>query len=149
YYGGAFGLTAALSFWEVGLSGWQLIPRLVGPFVILVLAILVAPALDQPLDGVHASGAWSALESLLPRSPFSSRSSISTRHRFNYRMHVQTLSSKIRRMRPTWVSGTPMAAVRARSDIRSSPKSRPPTSRTSSVSGPFTRATFQRSTDQS
>src|SRR5262249_8629372 len=89
YYGGAFGLTAALSFWEVGLSGWQLIPRLVGPFVILVLAILVAPALDQPLDGVHASGAWSALESLLPRSPFSSRSSISTRHRFNYQMHVQ------------------------------------------------------------
>src|SRR5262249_55863923 len=55
------------------------------------------------------SGAWSALESLLPRSPFSSRSSISTRHRFNYRMHVQTLSSKIPRMRPRRVSGTPMA----------------------------------------
>src|SRR5262249_21396205 len=35
------------AFWEVGLSGWQLIPRLVGPLVLLVLAILVAPALDQ------------------------------------------------------------------------------------------------------
>ena len=46
-YVGAFVFTVAWSFWEVGLSGWQLIPRLVGPFVILVLAILVAPALDQ------------------------------------------------------------------------------------------------------
>lgn len=46
-YVGAFVFTAAWSFWEVGLSGWQLIPRLVGPFVLLVLAILVAPALDQ------------------------------------------------------------------------------------------------------
>src|SRR5262249_7896851 len=34
-------------FWEVGLSGWQLIPRLVAPFVFLVLAILIAPALDR------------------------------------------------------------------------------------------------------
>src|SRR5262249_12060871 len=46
-YLGAFALTAAWSFWEVGLSGWQLIPRLVGPFVLLILAILVAPLLDQ------------------------------------------------------------------------------------------------------
>src|SRR5262249_31046795 len=44
---GAFAFTAAWSFWEVGLSGWQLIPRLVGPFVLLILAILVAPLLDQ------------------------------------------------------------------------------------------------------
>src|SRR5215472_9430502 len=27
-YVGAFAFTAAWSFWEVGLSGWQLIPRL-------------------------------------------------------------------------------------------------------------------------
>src|SRR5262249_15990642 len=46
-YVGGFAFTAAWSFWEVGLSGWQLIPRLVGPFVLLVLAILIAPALDQ------------------------------------------------------------------------------------------------------
>ena len=46
-YIGAFAFTAVWTFWEVGLSGWQLIPRLVGPFVFLVLAILVAPALDQ------------------------------------------------------------------------------------------------------
>src|SRR5262252_5202883 len=46
-YVGAFVFTCVWAFWEVGLSGWQLIPRLVGPFVLLVLAILVAPALDQ------------------------------------------------------------------------------------------------------
>src|SRR5262245_42465473 len=46
-YVGAFAFTVAWSFWEVGLSGWQLIPRLVGPFVLLILTILVAPTLDQ------------------------------------------------------------------------------------------------------
>jgi quinoprotein glucose dehydrogenase len=46
-YIGAFAFTSVWTFWEVGLSGWQLIPRLVAPFVLLVLAILVAPALDQ------------------------------------------------------------------------------------------------------
>jgi quinoprotein glucose dehydrogenase len=46
-YVGAFAFTSVWAFWEVGLSGWELIPRLVGPFVVLVLAILVAPALDQ------------------------------------------------------------------------------------------------------
>src|SRR5262249_5840114 len=42
-YIGAFAFTAAWAFWEVGLSGWALIPRLVGPFVLLVLAVLIAP----------------------------------------------------------------------------------------------------------
>src|SRR5262249_42308137 len=52
-YVGAFAFTSVWTFWEVGLSGWQLIPRLVGPFVLLVLVILVAPALDQT-TGRHA-----------------------------------------------------------------------------------------------
>jgi len=42
-YVGAFAFTCFWAFWEAGLSGWQLIPRLVGPFVLLILAILVAP----------------------------------------------------------------------------------------------------------
>src|SRR5262245_1344184 len=46
-YVGAFAFTAVWSFWEVGLSGWELIPRLVGPFVLLILAVLVAPVLDR------------------------------------------------------------------------------------------------------
>src|SRR5262245_53972288 len=48
-YVGAFAFTSIWTFWEVGLSGWQLIPRLVGPFVLLVLAVLVAPALDRAI----------------------------------------------------------------------------------------------------
>src|SRR3984957_13997279 len=46
-YVGAFVFTCVWTFWEVGLSGWQLIQRLVGPFVLLVLEILVARTLDQ------------------------------------------------------------------------------------------------------
>src|SRR5262249_5718361 len=46
-YVGGVAFTSIWTFWEVGLSGWQLIPRLVGPFVFLVLAILVAPTLDR------------------------------------------------------------------------------------------------------
>jgi quinoprotein glucose dehydrogenase len=52
-YVGAFAFTAVWAFSEVGLSGWALIPRLVGPFVLLVLAVLVAPALD-PTGGRRA-----------------------------------------------------------------------------------------------
>ena len=46
-YVGAFAFTCVWAFAEVGLSGWQLIPRLVAPFVFLVPAILIAPALDE------------------------------------------------------------------------------------------------------
>jgi quinoprotein glucose dehydrogenase len=52
-YAGAFAFTAVWTFWEVGLSGWELIPRLVAPFVFLVLTLLVAPALD-PVAGRRA-----------------------------------------------------------------------------------------------
>jgi quinoprotein glucose dehydrogenase len=45
-YVAAFVGTAVWSFWEVGLQGWALIPRLVGPFILLVLALLIAPSLD-------------------------------------------------------------------------------------------------------
>src|SRR5262250_876163 len=48
-YLGAFVFTCLWTFWEVGLSGWQLIPRLVGPFVLLVLATLITPLLDQTI----------------------------------------------------------------------------------------------------
>jgi len=52
-YVGAFVFTALWTFWEVGLSGWPLIPRLVGPFILLVLAALVVPSLD-PVVGRRA-----------------------------------------------------------------------------------------------
>lgn len=45
-YGGAFLLTLVWAFWEVGLQGWPLAPRLVGPIVLLLLVILALPVLD-------------------------------------------------------------------------------------------------------
>jgi quinoprotein glucose dehydrogenase len=45
-YGGAFLLTALWAFWEAGLNGWALVPRLVGPLVLLLFVILALPLLD-------------------------------------------------------------------------------------------------------
>src|SRR5262245_11510480 len=45
-YAGAFVATMLWAFWEVGLSGWPLVPRLVGPLVLLLLVILSLPVLD-------------------------------------------------------------------------------------------------------
>src|SRR6476660_2037904 len=45
-YAGAFVITALWAFWEVGLNGWALVPRLVGPLVLLLLVILSFPVLD-------------------------------------------------------------------------------------------------------
>jgi quinoprotein glucose dehydrogenase len=70
-YAAAFAFTGAWTFWEVGLSGWELIPRLVAPFVFLVLAILVAPALDPELGrrarslGAVAAGLFAATLAVL------------------------------------------------------------------------------------
>lgn len=44
-YAIAFVLTAVWSLWEVGLSVWDLTPRLAGPLVLMILALLLAPAL--------------------------------------------------------------------------------------------------------
>lgn len=40
----AFVITLVWSLFEVGLDGWALVPRLVGPFILLVLALLVMPS---------------------------------------------------------------------------------------------------------
>src|SRR5262249_22358642 len=45
-YVGAFVATMVWAFWEVGLNGWPLVPRLVGPLVLLLLVILSLPVLD-------------------------------------------------------------------------------------------------------
>src|SRR5262245_5903667 len=45
-YAGAFVATMLWAFWEVGLNGWPLVPRLVGPLVLLLLVILSLPVLD-------------------------------------------------------------------------------------------------------
>ncbi|SNB66713.1 quinoprotein glucose dehydrogenase [Arboricoccus pini] len=40
----AFVLTFPWALWEVGFDGWALIPRLVGPFILAVLALLLLPS---------------------------------------------------------------------------------------------------------
>jgi quinoprotein glucose dehydrogenase len=44
-YAAAFIFTLLWAFWEVGLNGWALVPRLVGPLVLLALALLLVPTL--------------------------------------------------------------------------------------------------------
>jgi len=47
-YAGAFVLTLLWAIWEVGFNGWALTPRLAGPFVLMVIAVLLIPTL--PID---------------------------------------------------------------------------------------------------
>jgi quinoprotein glucose dehydrogenase len=42
-------LTLVWAFWEVGLDGWALVPRVVAPTVLLLLVLLSVPALRRPL----------------------------------------------------------------------------------------------------
>lgn len=53
--------TLAWALWEVGLDGWGLVPRLVGPFVLLLLALLVLP----PLGFGRWRGAFAGVAILL------------------------------------------------------------------------------------
>jgi quinoprotein glucose dehydrogenase len=39
-------VTVIWAFWEVGLNGWALVPRLVGPTVLLILLVLASPKLE-------------------------------------------------------------------------------------------------------
>ncbi len=45
-YVGVFAVTVAWAFWEVGLNGWALVPRVVAPALLLALVIAAFPALD-------------------------------------------------------------------------------------------------------
>lgn len=42
-YAGAFVFTLLWALWEVGFNGWALTPRLAGPFVLMILALLLLP----------------------------------------------------------------------------------------------------------
>jgi quinoprotein glucose dehydrogenase len=55
----AFLATLIWSLFEAGLDGWALVPRLVGPFILLVLAVLVMPsrlANGKPTRRVYGAG---------------------------------------------------------------------------------------------
>lgn len=42
----AFALTVVWAFWEVGLNGWALVPRIIGPAVLAMFVILALPLLQ-------------------------------------------------------------------------------------------------------
>ena len=44
-YGAAFLFTLVWALWETGLDGWALVPRLVGPLVLMVLVLATLPVL--------------------------------------------------------------------------------------------------------
>ena len=64
-YAGVFVFTLVWALWEVGLNGWALVPRLVGPLVLLFLVILSMPVLDEGSGGrrraLMGAGVWAAL----------------------------------------------------------------------------------------
>ncbi len=75
-YAAVWALTLVWAFWEVGLDGWALVPRLVAPTVLLLLVLLTLPALRRPLVptvaalalalGLPLSHPATAQESLVP-----------------------------------------------------------------------------------
>ncbi len=54
-YGATFIVTLLWALWEKGLNGWALVPRLVGPLVLMFLVIAVLPVL-RPRGGRLAGG---------------------------------------------------------------------------------------------
>ncbi|WP_338445117.1 membrane-bound PQQ-dependent dehydrogenase, glucose/quinate/shikimate family [Pelagerythrobacter marensis] len=56
----AFLATVAWALWESGLDGWALVPRIVGPAVLMVLVILVAPLMQRRPFGWAGAGALAA-----------------------------------------------------------------------------------------
>ncbi|AQR72828.1 membrane-bound PQQ-dependent dehydrogenase, glucose/quinate/shikimate family [Sphingomonas sp. LM7] len=46
-YIGVWALTMIWALWEAGLDGWALIPRVVGPSVLLILVLLLLPTLSR------------------------------------------------------------------------------------------------------
>lgn len=63
-YIGVFVFTLLWSLWEVGLNGWALVPRLLGPVILLAAVIASLPVLDTVRGrrrAVIGAGAWSVL----------------------------------------------------------------------------------------
>jgi quinoprotein glucose dehydrogenase len=44
-YAATYVATVIWAFWEVGMNGWALVPRLVGPTILLILVVLASPKL--------------------------------------------------------------------------------------------------------
>lgn len=62
-YAAIFVATLFWAFWEVGLFGWALLPRVFGPAILLLLVLAAAPALDRR-PGVRRAARISLVGSL-------------------------------------------------------------------------------------
>ena len=68
-YGVVWLFTLVWAFWEVGLDGWALVPRVVAPTVLLLLVLLTLPALRRPLIPTAAALLAFGLAGLAPPRP--------------------------------------------------------------------------------
>jgi quinoprotein glucose dehydrogenase len=59
-YAATFVFTLIWAFWEAGTDGWALMPRLLGPAILLVFVLLTFPVLRRD-DTLHHRGAAAAL----------------------------------------------------------------------------------------
>ena len=62
-YLAAFVVTFLWAIWEVGFDGWALIPRLVGPFILAIIALLLLPGHFS--NGIPTRRSWGAGAALL------------------------------------------------------------------------------------
>ena len=62
-YLAAFVITYLWAIWEVGFDGWALIPRLVGPFILAIIALLLLPRYFS--NGTPTRRGWGACATLL------------------------------------------------------------------------------------
>jgi len=60
-----FALTLVWALWEVGLNPWALVPRVFGPAVLAILALLILPLLDRRWTWMKAGGAVAGVVVLL------------------------------------------------------------------------------------
>lgn len=67
-YAATYAATVVWALWEVGLNGWALVPRLVGPTLLMVVALAVSPSLLRgrvrsvaPLGGLAVLAVFCAM----------------------------------------------------------------------------------------
>jgi len=62
-YAGLFALTLVWAIWEAGLNGWALLPRVLGPFMLLLAVLACAPRLSPTARARKAAGLIAAAAS--------------------------------------------------------------------------------------
>ena len=62
-YAGLFALTLMWAVWEAGLNGWALLPRVLGPFILLLAVLACAPRLSPTAGARKVAGLIAAAAS--------------------------------------------------------------------------------------